>query len=348
METAVACNLHCIMCPWHGVRRQKDNSGIMSQSVWDALCPYLLKVHSIDFSGGGEPLLQPRLAEWIQEAKAAGCETGFLTNGVLLTKETAWQMVSAGVNWIAVSMDGATADTYEKIRKGSDFNRLCENLRALSLMRDENVPRLAINFVIMTMNVHQMSEIIELAAHLGVDQVNFKQCDVVRGEKGKGYGLFSADATKAVRRLKKELARARRLGKKRNIHTTAFPFIPDEQPVCGQDPRDSIFVRQDGYVAPCINLAHGGPSLFLGKAVIVPTIHYGRLPEESLIDLWEKSVCRDYRKRFQDRVRAYDSVFFRSAFEASWLKLQETMQSARDEMPEAPAGCRICHYLYNV
>ena len=38
----------------------------------------------IDFSGGGEPLLHPNLADWIAEAKQAGCKAGFLTNGSLL------------------------------------------------------------------------------------------------------------------------------------------------------------------------------------------------------------------------------------------------------------------------
>jgi wyosine [tRNA(Phe)-imidazoG37] synthetase (radical SAM superfamily) len=30
-------------------------------------------VTSVDFTGGGEPLLQPKLTGWIADAKAAGC-----------------------------------------------------------------------------------------------------------------------------------------------------------------------------------------------------------------------------------------------------------------------------------
>jgi hypothetical protein len=84
--------------------------------------------------------------------------------------------------------------------------------------------------------------------------------------------------TKEIRRLKKSLDKARRLAKKLNITTTAFAFTPEERPVCEQDPRDSIFIRHDGLVAPCINLAIGGPTTFLGNEVIMPDAHYGRLP----------------------------------------------------------------------
>ena len=83
VETAIACNLNCIMCPWRTVRQHRDSHGIMPSTVWNALRPHLKEVASIDFSGGGEPLLQPKLIEWICEAHDNGCETGFLTNGFI-------------------------------------------------------------------------------------------------------------------------------------------------------------------------------------------------------------------------------------------------------------------------
>ena len=78
----------------------------------------------------------------------------------------------------------------------------------------------------MQMNFHQVEEIIKLAARLGVGQVNFKQCDVIREERGKGYGLFAREETREVRRLEKSLSKACRLGRRLQVHTTAFSFIP--------------------------------------------------------------------------------------------------------------------------
>ena len=348
VETAIACNLDCIMCPWHGVRNVKNHGGIMSQSVWDALRPHLSQVYSIDFSGGGEPLLQPRLAEWVGEAKAAGCETGFLTNGTLLYPDTAEKMVSSGIDWIAISMDGATEDVYESIRRGGSFRKVCDHIHAMATLRNAKVPKMAINFVLMSVNAHELEDMVRLAADLGVDQLNIKQCDVIRGNAGKGFGLFEKKETRDIRGLKKRLSKAKRLAKRLKVEMTQFAFTPDEQPVCGQDPTRSLFICQDGTLSPCINLAYGGPTLFFGKDDYMPTIQYGRAPEDDLLNLWRSDTCRYYRRRFIDRIRAHDAVIFGSAFEPSWPKLQETFQSAKDAMPPAPEGCRVCHYLYNV
>jgi wyosine [tRNA(Phe)-imidazoG37] synthetase (radical SAM superfamily) len=88
------------MCPWKEISKRAKNHGLMSQEIWDAIRPYLPEVKSVDFTGGGEPLLQPKLAEWIKDAHAAGCETGILTNGLLLHKKKAKQIIDAGVDWI--------------------------------------------------------------------------------------------------------------------------------------------------------------------------------------------------------------------------------------------------------
>lgn len=114
LESSIACNLRCVMCPWRSIADNAENHGIMPQAVWDQVRPHLNDINSIDFSGGGEPLLQPHLQQWLKEAKAAGCETGFLTNGLLLDEKCVHETISAGVDWICVSMDGATAAVYER------------------------------------------------------------------------------------------------------------------------------------------------------------------------------------------------------------------------------------------
>jgi len=348
VESAIACNLNCVMCPWREITKNSENRGLMSSEVWSAIRPYLSEAKSIDFTGGGEPLLQPDLPEWIAEAKTAGCETGFLSNGLLLKREKLQQILNAGVNWICISMDGADAETYEKIRIGSNFKRVCENVANIAQLRTGGLPKTMINFVLMDLNFHQIEDIVRLTARLGVDQVNFKQCDVIRGTSGKGHGLFGANETREISRLKKKLAKARRLAKKLNILSTASPFTPEELAVCDQDPRDSLFIRYDGIVAPCINLAIGGPSAFLGKEVMLPNVHYGRLPQDDLMDLWQSNACKFYREQFEQRVEKYEAALLARLTGFSGASGLKTLQEAREAMPEPPKGCNVCHYLYDI
>jgi MoaA/NifB/PqqE/SkfB family radical SAM enzyme len=341
VESALACNLHCVMCPWREIALKDENQGLMSQAIWESIRPHLPEIQSVDFTGGGEPLLQPNLAEWIDEAHAAGCETGFLSNGLLLKKEKLQRILNAGVDWICISMDGADAQMYEKIRIGSNFERVCDNVANIAQMRAGKVPKIMINFVLMDLNFHQTEDIVRLASRLGVDQLNFKQCEVVRGESGKGHGLFGAEETKDIHRLKKSLEKARRLAKKLNIASTAFAFTPQERSVCVQDPRDSLFIRYDGLAAPCINLAIGGPSIFLGNEVQIPNVHYGRLPDSDLMELWQTKTCRSYRHQFEQRAKQHAEAIVSGPAEHFRIKSSEGAAEGQrsDARPAAGMQC---------
>lgn len=89
---------------------------------------------------------------------------------------------------------------------------------------------------------------------------------------------------------------------------TAFSFTADEQPICDQNPGKSMFISYDGTVSPCINLALGGPSEFLGSPVHFPTIRYGNVLENNIDNLWESKTCLSYRIRFQNRDKIYGNV----------------------------------------
>jgi MoaA/NifB/PqqE/SkfB family radical SAM enzyme len=197
-------------------------------------------------------------------------------------------------------------------------------------------------------NVHQLEGIVELASRLGAGQVNFKQCDVIRGHRGEGLGLFRGRADRETRAMERKLEQARKLARRLGLETTAFSFSPDEKPVCEQDPRDSLFVRWDGQVAPCINQAYGGPTCFFGKQTEMPTVHYGNLLESEPDELWQASTCRRYRETFAERVTAYEREFVSELLGGGFDRLSRANAKASEAMVEPPQGCEICHYLYNV
>jgi short-subunit dehydrogenase len=40
VESAIACNLNCVMCPWREMAKKVENRGIMTEAVWQAIRPY--------------------------------------------------------------------------------------------------------------------------------------------------------------------------------------------------------------------------------------------------------------------------------------------------------------------
>ena len=276
----------------------------MNETTWDNILPNLEKVQFVDLTGGGEPLLQQHLSRWFRQAKMSGCNTGFLTNGILLDNPIAEQFAELSPDWIGFSVDGADQKTYETIRQGAHFETLCKNISYFTSLPETRETLTMINFVIMKSNVHQLEHIVLLGNKLGIKQINFKQCDVIRQSNGTGHGLYSKSKTPEIRTLEKHLKRAKKRAGKLGMKTTSFNFVPHEQPVCDQDPRDALFIAYDGTIAPCINLAYGGPSDFLGQAVTFPEIHYGNINDKPVEKIRESEVCRTYQSIFDQRIRS--------------------------------------------
>lgn len=348
VEPTRDCNLRCLMCPWPGLRPRQGESLHMHPATWELLTPYLREVQSIDFTGSGEPLLSPNLFQWLQEAKDCGCRTGFLTNGLLLKEKTICQVIDTELDWIGFSIDAADKELYQQIRKGANFNTVCTAINSLGRKKTGDRPQMMLNFVIMEINLDQLEDIVRLAHELGIDRVNFKQCDVSRDHHGRALGLFEPEKTKQTVALKKRLDSARRLAKKLGIQTTAFSFYPDQQPVCDQDPRDSLFIRSDGIVAPCINLAYGGSSTFFGREVVMPDTHFGELTISSPDSVWRSEPCLRFRRCFDKRVANYEASLDGADFGHDLIKFNEAFDQAVQSMPAPPPGCRTCHYLYGV
>jgi len=349
VETSLACGQACLMCPWKEIRRKAPNNGLMTEATWEAILPHLDQVALIDLSGGGEPLVHPRLLDWLDQARDRGCRTGFLTNGLLLDGAAA-ERLAAGADWVAFSIHGATREVYEKIVVGGQFEVLLANVERLSRLRRAGRPRLIFQVVMLPGNVHQLEALVRLAADLGVDQINFKHCDVIRQSELRDLALFLPAGSGQVRRHQKALARARRLARRLGVAFTAFSFEPDEMPVCDMDPRDALFVAADGRVTPCVSLAYGGPADFLGRPVEMPAVSFGRLPGEDLLDIWNNSPnCRLFRECFSQRIRAYNAALAAADLgEPSLPRLQAALEEARRAMPPPPPGCRVCHYLYDL
>ena len=348
VETAICCNLDCVMCPWQDIREQAGDQGLMSDEVWEAIVPHLPEIASIDFTGGGEPLMHPDLANRIARAKKAGCRAGFLTNGQLLDEPLCEEILAADPDWISFSVDGAAVETYEKIRRDASFELLIENIQRLSDQRVGDRPRLGVNFVLMRENVDELMDLVELAARLGINKLNIKQCDVVRGDHGKDRGMFGAELDDELKRAQKAVDAAKKAAEKLGMEFQMAAFVPDEQPVCDQDPRTSLFVRQDGQVAPCINQAYGGPVTFLGKEAVMPDVHYGRFPDQDVMSVWDGAGCRHYRETFAQRMAIYNQRLMTRGLGSSLDEMKQAFEEARKAMPPPPAGCEHCSYLYGL
>ena len=89
--------------------------------------------HTVYLSAGSEPLTSPHFIEILRiTARYAPSELKMLTNGLLISPHIAEELIEQRMTQVHVSVDGATRETYEWVRRGGEFAVLKERLRHLA------------------------------------------------------------------------------------------------------------------------------------------------------------------------------------------------------------------------
>lgn len=140
IETVDGCNSKCLMCP-----RSLDNKKkfeYMDDATFDRIVSelelYSDWIEMIILTGNGEPLLDVKLAERIKKLKMAGMKrVQFSTNASLLTEARIMELVDSGIDDLRVSLDGFTKETYEKIRRGLNYEIVKQNVLNLIEIREK-------------------------------------------------------------------------------------------------------------------------------------------------------------------------------------------------------------------
>ena len=97
-----------------------------------------------------------------------------MTNGLLFRDaHTQSPHVTESLDQLAVSIDGATAPTYEKLRLGGNWSKLSENLQVMSDLKQEHGFRFHWHMVVQNDNWREIPLMAELAEKHGVDRMFF-------------------------------------------------------------------------------------------------------------------------------------------------------------------------------
>jgi len=299
VEVTGACNLRCRMCLVSYRPALGKTSGAMDLVSFTELVDSLPDLRKVTMQGLGEPLLAPDFFAMLELLASRGIAMGFNTNGTLLTREKAERLVDLGVEWLHVSLDGATAPTYEDVRRRSQFELVRRNVAGLMEAiheRGAERPEVELVFVAMRRNVHELPALVRLAAELGVPTVwvqnlshSFSDTDP-SGDYREIREYAEAEALWAERNEEAEelFAEAERIAAELDVRLR-LPRLEDSarvrepgQPGCGW-PFDSAYVTHDGKVQPCCAV------MGADRAVL------GDVKAEEFEDVWRNAAYRDFR-----------------------------------------------------
>jgi MoaA/NifB/PqqE/SkfB family radical SAM enzyme len=111
----------------------------------------------------GEPLIHPKLTDFIDYANTADIWTSISTNGMLMTEEWVEKILKTELNEIVFCVDSMDAYTHERLRVGADFDLIMLNiLRFIHLhAKSNNEMDVVIQMIEMKENLHERENFIK-------------------------------------------------------------------------------------------------------------------------------------------------------------------------------------------
>jgi radical SAM protein with 4Fe4S-binding SPASM domain len=176
MDIVNQCNLRCVMCHFSSAEYFKRKKEEISVGDFTRVAEQLFPLCSyVSLSYSTEPLLHRKFGELLRITGRYKIPFVYMhTNGLLLNDETIGQLIESKFNQVCISVDGATKQTYERIRAGAKFERLVANIEAVNRAKKRagsRLPRLGFNVVLMRSNIMELPSIVRLAHDLKVEGV---------------------------------------------------------------------------------------------------------------------------------------------------------------------------------
>lgn len=141
VEITNVCNLECIHCPYSTISKEK---GYSPQHM--SMETYTKIVDEVSTHPGsifrllcdGEPLCHPNFINMIKYAKNKNISpVNFITNGLLLDCNMRKEILCSKIEAVEISLDAINKETYDNIRKGSNFNTVINNVHEFIKLRDK-------------------------------------------------------------------------------------------------------------------------------------------------------------------------------------------------------------------
>lgn len=313
------CNLSCTMCEEHSehsdfIQRLYERTGVKRRRMPFAMVRNVMEqaaamgVREIIPSTMGEPLLYRQMDDVFSLAAELGLKINLTTNGTFPKKSVEdWAVIIVPVTSdVKISWNGATKETAEAVMKGLKFEQAVENVRCFVKVRDDHFEnsgyycRVTLQLTFMQNNMHELADIIRLAAELGVDRVkghhlwaHFKEIEELRFKSSadaiQRWNALVASAKETAGQFRRSDGSPVVLENIEPLEPAEGDAVPDdyECPFLGKE----LWVSATGKISPCC--APDELRQALGDFGNVNEISL----EETLRGASYSSLVRDYKSR---------------------------------------------------
>jgi len=283
IENVSRCNFRCTMCQvsdWHKGTRAKD----LSLESFKRIIDEQYGLVEIKLQGMGEPLLQrDDFIEMIKYARRSHIWVRTTTNASLLhLRDNYKKLVDADPNEIQISIDGATKETFEGIRRQSNFEQVVKNCKTINAYcREKGVRRTKMWVVVQKQNVREAYQLLDLAHEMGFEDLVYSVDLNFWGQQSwqEANAAVAAEGEMSPELCEDLVERGAKLGIRVSFWIIMDKFSTRSPDTLCPWPFERAFVSSDERVVPCCMIANPEVS-DLGDAKDFTTAWHGKVYED--------------------------------------------------------------------
>ena len=171
-----SCNLKCPSCRKSMIFHKEGSAYDLGIKLADKINVWLQRYeHGIQVHIGsdGDPFASHVYRHFMEQTpQRDNIKYSILTNALMFKEfHTRVPNVINNLVELGVSIDGATKETYEKLRLGGKWAKINENLECIAGLKQKHEFKFVLHFVVQKDNYHEMESIIDLGEQYGADRV---------------------------------------------------------------------------------------------------------------------------------------------------------------------------------
>ena len=190
LDPMAHCNLSCSFCiVQRYLKHNREEIGDMTRLPTDYMYRLVDFLHEwgvkgLCISGGGEPTLHGGVWGLPRYANSKGMKVSIFTNATTLDDPKVEDLLWC--QWIALSVDAGTRETYKKVKGKDWFDKITHNIKILANTRSRKHynANLCYKFLIVPENMGEIHRACKLAKELGVQDFHARPADLERKDMG--------------------------------------------------------------------------------------------------------------------------------------------------------------------
>lgn len=273
LELTYECPLKCPWCsnPVDYARRKGEE---LTTAEWKRVLREGRELGALQLGfTGGEPLLRDDIEELVADATALGYYTNLITSGVGLTEARLLKLKEAGLKQIQLSLQSSERELTDRLVGARVFDL---KLQVARMIKAHGFP-MVLNVPVFRHNIEQVADILDLAADIGVDYLEFANIQYYN------WALVNRDElmpTRAqIEAAERAVQRAReRLGDRMTIYFVIPDYYEGRPKAC-----------MNGWGAIHLTIGPDGAAMPCQEARAIEGLDFPTVREKSLAWLWNES-----------------------------------------------------------